>query len=153
MFSMSTLKLGITGPAVWHGRLPDGRTIRVEKLDEDMDEGYFYVVKFQGVEVLKGWFDGFNMPDRAKALNDSTINALLKTPEQMKESIHRTAIGDAPADILEALKDALDGGTTEQVVTALEQARANTLDLLQVLDRMLDEAGVSREALYKGAQH
>lgn len=138
MFSMSTLKLGITGPAVWHGRLPDGRKITVEKQDEDMNEGYFYVVKFQGVEVLKGWFDGFNLPERPKALNDSTINALLLTPEQVKESIGRTeSVGDAPANILSALEAALAGETTEQVVTGLKAMRASASALVETLDKML----------------
>ena len=138
MFSMSTLKLGITGPAVWHGRLPDGRKITVEKLDEDMNEGYFYVVKFQGVEVLKGWFAGFNLPERSEALNDSTINALLLTPEQVKESIDRTeSVGDAPANILSALEDALAGETTEQVVAGLKAMRANASSLIETLDKML----------------
>jgi hypothetical protein len=142
MFQMTSLRPAPSNTPftlpTWLGHLSDGRTIRVEKHDEDADKGYFYAVKFQGVEVLKGWFDGFDTLNRPKALIHA-INALLKTPEQMKESIERTGIGDAPADILEALKDALDGDTTEQVVEALKQARANTLDLLQVLDRMLDE--------------
>jgi hypothetical protein len=123
-------------PPVFRGRIPDGRTIVVAKHDEDFNRGYYYSAKLQGIEVLAGWFDSYDIAGHNSF--EEALNALLLTPEQVKESIDRTeSVGDAPANILSALEEALAGETTEQVIAGLKAMRTNASTLVGTLDKML----------------
>lgn len=61
MITLATFaRTDVAGVPTFKGTLPDGRSIIIEKQNEDLDNGYFYRVLVQDVEAFRGWFDGFD---------------------------------------------------------------------------------------------
>lgn len=81
MITLSTFeRTSVAGVPTWMGTLPGGRSITIEKHNEDLDLGYYYRVLIQGAEAFKGWFDGF---DTGPQSLETTINAYFDKGETL----------------------------------------------------------------------